>query len=150
MILQILIDLVVILLLVVTLVLGVRLQRRLNCLRRDGGELTDLIATLDTAVGKAEAVLDQLKRVTLEHGVRAGEDLRKAERLRDDLAILGGRAEREADRLAGLIADVRTAGRNDVEGPRSAVTTGAGVERIGGASSNGERTGLERTLRTLR
>lgn len=100
MIMQILIDLVVILLLVVTLVLGVRLQRWLNCLRRDGGELTDLIATLDTAVGRAEAVLDQLKRVTHERGVRVGEDLRKAERLRDDLAILGGRAEREADRLA--------------------------------------------------
>ena len=104
------VDGVILLLLVVVLVAGLVLHKRLQRLRGGDGELAGLVESLNRAVARAEAVLGDLKRTALESGEVLDRDRASARALIDDLNMLCERAGREADRLADAIGAARPLG----------------------------------------
>ena len=88
-------DVVLIGLLAVTIGYAIALNRKLTQLRRNKGELQQLVATFTQATLKTE---DSIGRVVT--GTEAlQERINKAQGLRDDLAFLIERANSAADRL---------------------------------------------------
>ena len=92
-------------LLVVTLVHCVRLQRTLGSLRQDRAALHDAIAGFDTGTRQAEAGLSRLRAVADELGAQVA----RAATLQDDLALLSDRGNAVADRLDTLVRAGRAA-----------------------------------------
>jgi hypothetical protein len=92
-------DGVIAVLLVMTIVWCILLNRRLVGLRRHQNELNTLIGSLNEATVRAEAGIAALK----DNAEKAGADLKssieQAERLNDDLNYLSQRSSRLAQRL---------------------------------------------------
>ncbi len=144
--LSLLVDGLIVILLLVVLGRGFRLQRHLRELRHDDGEIDRLIAALDRATGRAQAVLDGLRQTAEATGERLAGRLESAQRLVDDLQFLAGRGEQAADRLAEQIRKARPAAQRAptmAPGPEQARPAGE-PNRAPPAAD------LERTLRTLR
>ncbi len=99
--LPLLVDGLIVVLLLVVLGRGVRLQRNLRDLRSGDGEIERLIAALDRASARAQAALDGLRQTTEATSERLAGQLASAQRLLDDLQFLTGRGEQAADRLDG-------------------------------------------------
>ena len=102
-----LIDGIIIVLLVFTLPLVLRLERRLAGLRQDRGALDAGAAGLTEATRLADAAAIRLRASAEAGGRQLAESLGKAEPLRDDLKYLMERAETLADRLEGLVRTAR-------------------------------------------
>ncbi len=144
--LPLLVDGLIVVLLLVVLGRGFRLQRNLRELRHDDGEIDRLIAALDRATGRAQAALDGLRQTAEATGERLAGPLASAQRLVDDLQFLTSRGEQAADRLAEQIRKERPAGQRSP-------TMAPGPDRappVGQPNRAAPATDLERTLRTLR
>ena len=105
--LQWLLDLVLVVLLAVTLVHALRLERALRALKRDRGSLDEVLAAFATSTHEAEAGIEKFRNMT--EGARA-QIARQAElggALKDDLAFLIERGDRLADRMDGLVRTAR-------------------------------------------
>ena len=107
--LPLLVDGLIVVLLLVVLGRGVRLQRTLRDLRSGDGEIERLIAALDRASARAQAALDGLRQTTGATSERLAGQLASAQRLLDDLQFLTGRGEQAADRLEAQIRRQRPA-----------------------------------------
>jgi Domain of unknown function (DUF6468) len=94
---------VLIVLLGLTLVHAVRLERALGGLRRDRTALGEAVAGFDNSARQAEAGLDKLHSVTQETALQLARKLEGAAVLKDDLAFLADRGEHLADRLEQLV-----------------------------------------------
>jgi hypothetical protein len=139
-----LVDGLIIVLLLVVLGLGWRLQRRLSRWRRDDGALGQLIEALNAASLRAEAALAGLKTAAREGGEQLEARVAAARRVQDDLQLLTGRADELADRLMGEIERAR-AQRPTPTNPLTASNDDPG-ERVRPVSA----AELERALRALR
>lgn len=125
-------------LLVLSLILGLKLHLALRRLRNDNTDLDRLIGALDGATDRARAALDGLRQTAGDAGERLAGDVDKAQRLLDDLRFLCERGEHLADRLAEQIESGRA---------RPPARADAGTR---GRPPGLPVADLERTLRTLR
>lgn len=98
-----LLECVLIVVLGLTLVHAVRLERALGGLRRDRTALGDAVAGFDSSARQAEAGLDKLHSITQETALQLARKLEGAAVLKDDLAFLAERGEHLADRLEQLV-----------------------------------------------
>ncbi len=103
-----LLEMVLIVLLGLTLVHAVRLERALGSLRRDRTALGEAVAGFGDSSGQAEAGLDKLHSMTQESALQLARKLEGAVVLKNDLAFLADRGERLADRLEQLVRAGRT------------------------------------------
>ncbi len=119
-----LLECVLIVVLGLTLVHAVRLERALGGLRRDRTALGDAVAGFDSSARQAEAGLDKLHSITQETALHLARKLEGASVLKDDLAFLAERGEHLADRLEQLVRAGRAiepAHARDVVGPAARV-----------------------------
>lgn len=96
---DILLELGLISLLLLTLVHCIRLQRTLAALRHDRAALNDAIAGFDTGTRQAEAGLTRLRAIAEDLATEAS----KAAVLREDIVLLSDRGDALADRLDSLV-----------------------------------------------
>ncbi len=101
--LPLIVDLSVAILLVVTIVYAVALNRRLAGLRKDKAALEVAAASFEKATNRAGTGIAKLKTDSAE----LHEMMRTAQSLRDDLAFLIERGGSEADRLENVVRDAR-------------------------------------------
>jgi hypothetical protein len=101
---SLIIDVVVAVLLIVTIVYAISLNKRLGMLRRDRGELEKLAQKFTLSTERANESLGQLHATAevLQHQIDT------AQALRDDLAFLLERGEKAADRLEDTIRASRS------------------------------------------
>ena len=92
-------DTVVAVLLGVTILYAIRLNRRLNALRQGRGEMQALLNGIQEMTARAEAGIAQFKAATAEGGAELQARVRSADVLRSDLAMLIERAAGMAERL---------------------------------------------------
>lgn len=95
-------------LLALTLVHAVRLERALNAMRRDRGELEGLLQGLDEASRQALGGVDGLRASADQAARSLVQRTETADTLRGDLTYLIERAESTADRLEALVRVSRT------------------------------------------
>lgn len=100
-------EILLIVLLVITLLHAVRLERALQTLRQDRAALGDAIAGFDTSTRHAEAGIGKLQAATFESAQLLGQRLEKGITLKDDLQFLIDRGESLADRLEASVRSVR-------------------------------------------
>ena len=100
-------DLAITILLVITIVYAVKLNKKLSVIRdaRDG--MGDVISEFSGSVDRAEQGLSKISAATAESSEKLKQQIGTADRIADDLALLEKRAELAADRLEGLIAEAR-------------------------------------------
>jgi Domain of unknown function (DUF6468) len=144
--LPLLVDGLIVVLLLVVLGRGVRLQRTLRDLRSGDGEIERLIAALDRASARAQAALDGLRQTTGATSERLAGQLASAQRLLDDLQFLSSRGEQAADRLEAQIRKQRPAAAASQTLPPAT----SSPPQQAAAKRAGPVTDLERKLRTLR
>jgi hypothetical protein len=125
---SLLLDILVAILLVVTIVYAVLLNRRLGVLRQDRAELERLTLTFADALRRAEDGIGRLK--TTADALQDRID--RAQSLRDDLAFLTERGGSAADRLEDL---VRTARKEAGVGPATAPAARAGLSAATAAAA---------------
>lgn len=103
-------DLAIILLLILTIIYAVILNRRLTMLRRSRDELAKVVSSFNEATMRAEAGIPKLKKATIEANTALHDRVEKAHTLRDDLAFMIERAEEMADRLEDAVRVGRSEG----------------------------------------
>ena len=96
-------ELILVVLLAVTLVHAVRLERALRSLRTDRAALGNAIAGFDDSARQAEAGIGRLHSASADTANVLTQCLNKGASLQDDLAFLIGRGEALADRLDALV-----------------------------------------------
>lgn len=97
------IDVVVAVLLVVTIIYAVGLNRRLSAMRRDRAKLEKIANEFAQSTAKANDSITHLKSTN----EALQRQLDTAQSLRDDLAYLLDRGEKSADRLEELVREAR-------------------------------------------
>jgi Domain of unknown function (DUF6468) len=102
-----LLEIVLIVLLGLTLMHAVRLERGLSALRHERTALGEAVAGFDNSTRQAEAGLDKLHSMTQETALQLARKLEGAAVLKDDLAFLVERGEHLADRLERLVRSGR-------------------------------------------
>lgn len=100
-------DLAIVALLVITLVAGCRLHRKLQIFRTDTKEFEPLIHALDHAARRAEAVLSDLRKIAEDVGAKLSEESNNTQRLLDELDFMTKRADQLADKLDTGISHAR-------------------------------------------
>ena len=127
-------ELVLIVLLGVTLLHAVRLERALAVLRRDRSALGDAVAGFDLSARKAEQGIGKLNSLTGEAAQQVTRKIEQAKALKDDLAFLAERGESLANRLEAAVR----AGRA-MEGMRSPANAAASSDAAPRPRSVAER-----------
>ena len=114
-------DLLLVVLLGVTLVHAIRLQRAIGQLRAQRGGLDDAVAGFDHGARQAEASLARLR----DTAHRLDTEIRQAASLKDDLAFLSERGGQLADRLESLVRSARSQGaeRGQTQAPSAATAS---------------------------
>jgi len=116
-----LLEIVLIILLGLTLMHAVRLERALGALRRERTALGEAVAGFDSSTRQAEAGLDKLHSVTQETALQLSRKLEGAAVLKDDLAFLTERGEHLADRLEQLVRHGRAIEPTPPRAPQAAL-----------------------------
>jgi hypothetical protein len=101
--LQWLLDLILMVLLAVTLLHAVRLERALGVLKRDRPAFEQLIAGLNGSTREAQAGIDGLRAAADGAGRSIDQQIRGGLALKEDLRLLTERGEQMADRLEQLV-----------------------------------------------
>ena len=107
------IELVLLVLLAVTLVHAIRLERALRVLRNDREALGDAIASFGNSARQAEAGMGRLQSASASTAAALSQRVEQGNGLKDDLAYLIERGESLATRLDDLVR----AGRPLVQSP---------------------------------
>ena len=116
-------DIAIILLLVITLIGGVRLHKQLRMFRVEREEFEPLIHALDNASKRAETVLSALRQIADDVGGKLNAEAANTQRMLDELDFMTKRADQLADRLDGAISDARKKeGRKPPEAPVNVAT----------------------------
>ncbi|MCQ8241668.1 DUF6468 domain-containing protein [Rhizosaccharibacter radicis] len=90
---------VLVLLLLLTMVHAIRLERALGVLRRDRAALEELVAGFNESTRQAEDGIDRLRAAADGAGRQLGRQIDLARSLKNDLVFLGERGEKIADQL---------------------------------------------------
>lgn len=136
-------ECVLVVLLVVTLLHAVRLERALGVLRGERAALGDAVATLESGTRQAESGIEQLRTAAESAGRQLARQVERASALQDDLRFLHSRGESLADRLETLVR----AGRGP--GPQPPAADAPPPEASSRARSQAERD-LLRALQVAR
>jgi hypothetical protein len=139
--LPLMLDGLLLVLLLAVLAIGVRLRVGVRQLRREVGDLEQLIGALDAASSRSATALAGLKRAA----ERAAEQLTATQGLLDDLRFLTDRGGQIADRLEDGIRGSRAAAAGAAP---SRPATEPGHAGNGAAATLADE--LQRTLLTLR
>jgi hypothetical protein len=141
-------DLVLAALLVVTIIYGVILNRKLKVLRDAQATMPGVAAEFAAALGRAEEGLAKVRAEVQENGQALARRIETAERLSSDLARLEKRAAGTSDRLEVLNA----ATRDDAQPARRPVTLGRQMRGAASATDvpADEEPPLVKALRGLR
>lgn len=105
--LSMILDVAIILLLIVALVAGYRLQRRLRTFRAETEEFGPLVHALDNAAKRAETVLGDLRQIAEDVGIKLATEADNTQRLLDELDFMTKRADQLADKLDIAISSSR-------------------------------------------
>jgi len=100
-------NVAILLLLIVTLVAGYRLHKRLQVFRIETKEFEPLVLALDNASTRAEAVLSDFRQVTENVSTKLTAEADHTQRLLDELDFMTKRADQLADTLEGAISGAR-------------------------------------------
>lgn len=100
---QWILELALVGLLAATLFHAVRLERALGVLKRDRGQLQELIAGFNSSTRQAERGIERLRAATDGAGIQIARQTDAALSLKDDLALLIDRGNGLADRLDQLV-----------------------------------------------
>ena len=114
--LDIVLECVLVVMLAVTLLHAVRLERALGVLRGERAALGDAVATLESGTRQAESGIEQLRTAAENAGRQLARQVERAAALQDDLRFLHSRGESLADRMEALVR----AGRGSVSRPAAA------------------------------
>ena len=118
MMLSLALDIAIILLLVIALAGGLRLQKQLQLFRVDRAEFEPLIQALDQTSKRAETVLAALRQVADAVGGKLNAETSNTQLMLDELGFMTKRADQLADRLEGAISAARKAeGKQPSETP---------------------------------
>jgi len=101
--LALIIDVIVAILLIVTIIYAVNLNKRLSAMRRDRAKLEKIANEFAQSTARANDSITHLKSTN----EALQRQLDTAQSLRDDLAYLLDRGEKSADRLEDLVRDAR-------------------------------------------
>jgi hypothetical protein len=101
--LDIALECVLVVLLGVTLIHAVRLERALGVLRGERAALGDAVACLDSGTRQAESSVEQLRAAAEDAGRQLAQQVERASALQDDLRFLHARGETLADRIEALV-----------------------------------------------
>lgn len=104
---SLILDAAIIVLLIITLVAGYRLHKRLRIFRADTEEFEPLIHALDNAAKRAETVLADLRQIAEDVGVKLTAEAGNTQRLLDELDFMTKRADQLADKLDNTISGTR-------------------------------------------
>lgn len=96
-------ECVLVVLLIITLLHAVRLERALGVLRGERAALGDAVAILDSGTRQAESGIEQLRAAAESAGHQLARHVERAAALQDDLRFLHARGETLADRLEALV-----------------------------------------------
>ena len=132
------VEMTLIVLLGMTLLYAMRLQRALSGLRHDRAALQQAVEGFDSGTRHAEAELARMREAAAQLGAQLGH----AAALRDDLAFLSERGETLADRLDALVR----AGRNLELRPPAPVLA---LSAPAGPTINAEPQGLQQLSNQL-
>ena len=102
-ILDIILECVLVILLGITLLHAMRLERALGILRGERAALGDAVATLESGTRQAESGVEQLRTAAESAGRQLARQVERATTLQDDLRFLHARGESLADRLETLV-----------------------------------------------
>ena len=103
-----LLEIALVVLLVATLLQGMRLERALGVLKRDRAALEQLVAGFNASTQQAEQSIERLRAAADGAGRHISRQVDSANRLKDDLVFLAERGDRLADRLEGLVRSGRS------------------------------------------
>ena len=101
--LDIALECVLVVLLGVTLLHAIRLERALGILRGERSALGDAVATLENGTRQAESGVEALRMAAENAGRQLARHVERAAALQDDLKFLHARGESIADRLEELV-----------------------------------------------
>lgn len=104
---ELILDLVIVALLVPTIVYAVILNNRLSVLRKNRDDLARLVSAFNEATVRAESGIPRLRKTSEDAARNLGEQVERAQTLRDDLAFMVERAESMANRLEGAVRQAR-------------------------------------------
>ncbi len=116
--LDIALECLLVVLLGITLLHAVRLERALGILRGERTALGDAVATLESGTRQAESGVEQLRIAAENAGRQLARQVERATALQDDLRFLHSRGESLADRLETLVR----AGRSPASQPAAPET----------------------------
>jgi hypothetical protein len=103
--LQWLFEIVLTLLLLLTLIQAVRLEKALGVLRRDRGALEEMVSSFNDSTRQAEGGIERLRAVADGTGRQITRHIDHARTLKDDLTFLSDRASTAADRLEAMLRE---------------------------------------------
>lgn len=101
--LDIILECVLVVLLGITLLHAIRLERALGILRGERSALGDAVATLESGTRQAESGVEALRVAAENAGRQLARHVERAAALQDDLKFLHERGESIADRLEELV-----------------------------------------------
>lgn len=114
-----LLDALIAILLVATITYCVRLHRKLGMLRKNQGELSRLVESLNEATARAEAGIAGLRLNAEQVGASLQSSIEQAERLNDNLDFLSERGTRLVERLEASSRHRRSGARTPPKPSRS-------------------------------
>jgi hypothetical protein len=129
---ELVLEVILIILLVVTLFHTLRLERALGVLKRDRSALAEMVATFNSSTRLAEQGIDRLRNSAEGVGRQISQQVENAKGLKNDLQFLSERCEKLADRLELLVRSSRnfelsassTTGRSSPYGGNEALERG--------------------------
>lgn len=101
--LDVALECVLVVLLGITLLHSIRLERALKVIRGERAALSDAVATLEHGTRQAESGVEQLRLAAEHAGRQLARHVERAAVLQDDLQFLHSRGETLADRLEELV-----------------------------------------------
>ncbi|WP_336082096.1 DUF6468 domain-containing protein [Thalassospira sp. CH_XMU1448-2] len=109
-------DLVMIVLLVVTIVYAIILNRKLAAFRRSREDMQNFLTAFNAANERAETSIMALKDMAEQSGEKLRENIEKASGLNEDLSFMVDRGESIANRLEKAASDVNAVRRSGASG----------------------------------
>ena len=136
-------DLVMIVLLIVTIIYAVILNRKLAAFRRSREDMQNFLSAFNAANERAESSIKSLKLMAEDSGERLREDIEKAQALNEDLTFMVDRGESIANRLEKAASDAnsgRRGGNGGVISNASSSAGGSNAHGTGGAQRKSNMT----------
>ncbi len=109
-------DLVMIVLLVVTIVYAIILNRKLAAFRRSREDMQNFLTAFNSANERAETSITALRDMAEQSGEKLRENIEKAGALNEDLSFMVDRGESIANRLEKAASDVNAVRRSGSSG----------------------------------